>query len=337
MEDRTQFIGGSDVAAILGFSPYRTRLQVWEEKVGLSHRFEANAHTTRGTKLEAIAANEYSEKYGVDLRRMNTRVRHPSYPFLTALIDRRVVGRRALVELKCPSLGMYSKMKRTGLGEDYICQMHHYLNLMDFDEGFWGVFCADQWDMMQVPVTRDETLERSMTERLVAFWQNHVLTKVAPDAESGDEERLEIRRAEGEVALYEMDGDPAFCRAAELLREARAILKDSELVAEEAKAQIKELMGERAGVYVGPGFRISLIAMNGRASFDAKALANAKPLDRLKVGALLQPLFDRAAPGSEFEGVVQAIGRDCGLDLTPFQKVGKPFTQLRPTFSGEDQ
>lgn len=333
MEDRTQFIGGSDVAAILGFSPYRTRLQVWEEKVGITRPFEANNHTTRGTKLEAIAANEYAEKYGVGLRRMNERVRHPSYPFLTALIDRRIVGRRALLELKCPSLGMFSKMKRTGLGEDYICQMQHYLTLMDYDEGFWGVFCADQWEMLQVPVERDAKLGEDMVARLVAFWQNHVLTKIAPDAEEADEERLEVRRAEGEVALYEMDGDPAFCRAAELLREAREIAKDSEAVKEEAVAQIKELMGDRVGVYVGPGFRISLIAMNGRVTIDAKALANAKPLDRLKVGALLQPYFDDNLIS---ENLVKMIG-EAAFDLTSVQKVGKPFTQLRPTFASEDR
>jgi len=28
-QDRTQFIGGSDIGAILGLSPYRTPIDVW--------------------------------------------------------------------------------------------------------------------------------------------------------------------------------------------------------------------------------------------------------------------------------------------------------------------
>ena len=31
--DRTKFIGGSDIAAILGISPWRTAVQLWKDKI----------------------------------------------------------------------------------------------------------------------------------------------------------------------------------------------------------------------------------------------------------------------------------------------------------------
>ena len=33
-QDRTKYLGGSDIGAILGFSKYRTALDVWLEKTG---------------------------------------------------------------------------------------------------------------------------------------------------------------------------------------------------------------------------------------------------------------------------------------------------------------
>lgn len=332
-EDRTRFIGGSDVAAILGHSPYKTPLKVWEEKCGLSRPFEGNSHTQRGIELEDIAARKFSEKYTVKVQRMNTRITHPLYPFLTARIDRRVLGRprRALLEVKCPSLGAYSKMKRTGLGADYVAQMQHYLGLTGYDEGFWGIFCADQWEMIDWPVEANLPLIGDMTDRLVAFWHDHILTRIPPPAVEADEERLEIRRIEGGVALHDVSADLTFIEAAAILRDARIVAKESELVKEEAELRIKELMGDRLGVFEGGTFRISYTEQGGKKSFDQKALAGAKPLDRLAVGALLTPLFEKAEPGSEVEQIVAAIGK-CDLDLTRFNKVGNAFKVLRPTF-----
>ena len=36
LKERTKGIGGSDVSTILGLNPYKTPLQLWEEKTGKS-------------------------------------------------------------------------------------------------------------------------------------------------------------------------------------------------------------------------------------------------------------------------------------------------------------
>ena len=54
-------------------------------------------------------------------------------------------------------------------------------------------------------------------------------------------------------------------------------------------------------------------------------------LDRLKVGALLQPLLDMSQAGSLVESTIQQLGT-CELDLKQFTKTGAPFLTLRPTF-----
>jgi predicted phage-related endonuclease len=54
--DRTGYIGGSDIAAILGLSPYKTPLDVYLEKRGLWEDGAAGEAARWGTIMEPILA-----------------------------------------------------------------------------------------------------------------------------------------------------------------------------------------------------------------------------------------------------------------------------------------
>lgn len=325
VEDRTQFIGGSEIAAILGEDPYTTALQVYERKVGLATEFEGNFHTRRGTRLEEVAAEEYAAKHGVKLHRVNARIVHKKYPFITARIDRRIVGQRKLTEFKVPFLGSFGKIKREGLHEGYIVQMQTYLGLTDYEEGDWGIFNADLWELLDFSIGADAKLYTLIEEAAVNFWTNHVEKRVPPPAVEADEERIEIKRIEGELQTYEVT-DPVLTEAIVDLRDARRIKKDAESLEDDAKARIVELAGEgKYGLYKAPGVNLTW-GQQSRASFDKKALAGAKPLDRLAVGAVIQPYFNTMP--REYEAMVADIGK-AALDLTAFEKQGKPFDVFR--------
>ena len=60
-QDRTQFIGGSDIGAILGLSPYRTPIDVWLEKTGEDKSKEANLAMRFGSFAEEFIAKEYAK------------------------------------------------------------------------------------------------------------------------------------------------------------------------------------------------------------------------------------------------------------------------------------
>lgn len=60
--DKARTIGGSDVAGILGISPFRTPLDVWREKV-LGQRDEVDTPATRaGTRFERHILNAYRSR-----------------------------------------------------------------------------------------------------------------------------------------------------------------------------------------------------------------------------------------------------------------------------------
>lgn len=328
-EDRTRFLGASDMAAVLGVDPYKTALQLYEEKVGLVLPFTGNAHTRRGIKFEALAATEFTESTGKQLRRITRRFAHDVYPFVTGKIDRLVVGEDALAEIKCPSLGMFHKIKRTGLHEGYIVQMNTYLGLTRRAMGYWVIFCADQMELVVFPVEFDAQLYNSTIDRAASFWLNYVQPRVAPPAVEPDAVRLEIQRAEGAVPRIDLSENGQFCSAAAMLREAKQLKAEAEVLEESAREEVMQFM-DGPGVYVGGAVRLSYTFSKGRSSFDRKALAGAKPLDRIATSAKVLQLCDGVAALA-----IEAL-RGCDLDLAAFETRGEPYPVLRLSAGGAE-
>lgn len=331
--DRTGFIGGSDIGAVLGINPYKSRLQLWLEKTGQLEPGADNPHTRRGRELEPIAAKLFTQETGQRLRRKPRTIFHPSRPFLAAHVDREIVGTSGLAEIKCPSLGAYARIKREGLRADYVAQMQWYLGLAAKEFGEWIIFCADQWQLLHFPVRFDEDLYVTMLREAQRFWDEHVVPRVPPSPDQSD---IEFTKHELASRGSVVKSDPAFVEAMGFLKEAKQLKREAELLDEAAKVRVKELVGDAPGTYTGPGYRLHLIAQQGRASFDKQALAANRPLDRLKVGAVLQPFLMRTfdTMPEEIESMIQRVGQ-CEIDLAQFEKRGADFTTLRPYFFAE--
>lgn len=101
LQARRTGIGGSDIAALLGASPYRSPVALWMDKTGRAHDVEPDADQRErmhwGQVLEQVVAVEYAARTGSRVQRINDMLRHPQYPFALANIDRAVVtaGSRA--------------------------------------------------------------------------------------------------------------------------------------------------------------------------------------------------------------------------------------------------
>ena len=75
---RRQDVTASDVAALFGQHPYRTRLQVYAEKTGRSDGIGDNAAMRRGRILEPAIAEAWFEDYGERLTKCSDYVRDPT-------------------------------------------------------------------------------------------------------------------------------------------------------------------------------------------------------------------------------------------------------------------
>lgn len=296
-EERQSYIGASEIAAVCGHDMYRSPLDVYNEKLGLTEPFAGNAHTERGNRLEAIAVEEFTKLTGDVLHRRNKAYTHPQHSFIVGHIDRVFVGKQQLAEVKCPSMGAFRKYQREGLPKSMVMQMQVYLGLTGFPKGTWIIFCADAWDIATFEIDFDKAIYEKAIEKAAAFWTDHVLAKVPPfQADHGEKQEFEIATVGGDATLRD---DEAFVSFAAKLREAKQLIADAEELYAMVMADGLALIEETPGIYIGGGLTLHYKEQAGRKSFDKKALAAAYP----------------------------------EIDLSRFEKQGKPFKTFKPYFT----
>jgi putative phage-type endonuclease len=286
-EERRSYIGGSEIAAVMGLDKWKTPLDIFRLKTGLDEPFMGNKHTERGNRLESIAAELYTEQTGKKLQRRNQAYAHPAHPFIVGHIDRVIVGEKSLAEIKCPSIAAFRKYQREGLPEAMVIQMQVYLGLTGYKQGVWLIFCADAWDMAILPVEFDDYLYNVAISCAADFWNNHVLTGTPPSDETAD---CEVQKHGGNVTVRD---DEPFIAKASTLREAIQLKSDAEELFETAKKDFLTVVEDAPGIYEAPGIRVNYNEQAGRKSLDKKAVAAA--------GIDLSPFEKQGSPFKTFK------------------------------------
>lgn len=88
--DRAKYIGGSDMAAIIGCSPWKTPYQLWLEKTGQYIEPidpERDKLFRRGKLLEPVVLEMARQEYGLEILATNKRYYDSELPFLSCEVD----------------------------------------------------------------------------------------------------------------------------------------------------------------------------------------------------------------------------------------------------------
>ncbi|MEY8001784.1 YqaJ viral recombinase family protein [Clostridium sp. Mt-5] len=110
LKSHQQGIGGSDAGAILGINNYRSPLDVYIDKTQeIVKSYEQSEAAYWGTILEPNVARRFSGKTGKSVRRSNAILQSVEYPFMTANLDREIVGEKALLECKTANAFLSSR------------------------------------------------------------------------------------------------------------------------------------------------------------------------------------------------------------------------------------
>jgi putative phage-type endonuclease len=181
MNDRKKYLGGSDAAAVLGLSRFKTPLAVWGEKTGnlIPEDISEKLQVKLGNKLEATVCELFSEETGKKVRRVNETIFHPKYPFIGANIDRRVVGEDSILEVKTTSSWKYREWSDQEIPQEYLIQVLHYLAVTGAKKGYIACLIGNT-KFVWKEVTRDEKLINDLIKKEVRFWNDFVVTKTMP-------------------------------------------------------------------------------------------------------------------------------------------------------------
>jgi len=264
-QDRSKYLGGSDIGAILGLSPYKTPLDLWLEKTGKCSKQIDNLPIRFGTFAECFVANEYARATGSALSEYPAAIPHPQYPYLQGHIDRFIVtdlhselfrqdgscAASHLLECKTASPFMQSQWGEAGSDEvpmSYLAQCHWYLCMTQLPRCDLAVLFGNS-DFRIYHITRDTALESTLLEAAVTFWQNHVMADIPPSAQTiGDYQKRFTQEVPGKTV-------EATEQTRALIEEAKEIntaIDAKETQLENIKKALMEQMQEAQGLtYMG--------------------------------------------------------------------------------------
>jgi putative phage-type endonuclease len=261
--ERMNGIGGSDAPILLGLSPYKTAYQLYLEKVGEVEpdNLDGVEVIQWGNILEDVVADEFSRRAGLTLHRVNRSLVHPSHPFMRANLDRRVVGKPELCEIKTVR-GLDGDAARA----DHVAQVQHYLAVTGYDRAHL-VYLVSGQRMLNFTVERDDAYIADMIEVERTFW-NHVTTRTAPPPQTVADLRAAFPRDIGQAVA----ADDITVATVERLRLLTAQRKALETEEEQAQADILKAMGEAS----------ELINADGRTLATWKTAKPTRTFDRTR-------------------------------------------------------
>ncbi|MEM0953326.1 MAG: YqaJ viral recombinase family protein [Pseudomonadota bacterium] len=207
LQERRTGIGGSDIAAVLGLSPYQTPLDVYRDKLGLAEDedLSGKAPIEWGNRLEDVVAAKFADetKLGSRVQRRSKGYVHGEHPILKGNIDRAITGTvfgGLKAGLECKTADKWAARDLWGKGSTFEWSDEGELLLVESDDQvpdwyrmqcahYQAITGADVWflsvliggnDFRTYTIFRDEELEALMIEQALLFWNEHVLAQVPP-------------------------------------------------------------------------------------------------------------------------------------------------------------
>ena len=196
LDYRRRGIGGSDVSAIFGTSPFRTARDLYYDKLNIASAEDDEGNWVAmemGHLLEPLVAKIFERKTGYRVYQIKKMFQHPQYPWMLADVDYFVElpdGTTAILEIKTTNYNARDNWWMNGketVPVYYESQGRHYMAVTDLDRCF---FCClygnNEEEVIIREVKRDFEYEAEMVFLEQYFWENHVQRHVPPPyTESG--------------------------------------------------------------------------------------------------------------------------------------------------------
>jgi putative phage-type endonuclease len=208
-QDRSKYIGGSDIGAILGLSPFKSPLAVWMEKTGKEVKTVDSLPLRFGSFVEEFVANEYAKATGFALRHDESIYIHPDYSYMSAHIDRFVhtdgLDQAATKILECKTANPFSRAQWGEPGSDqiplhYLTQVTWYLAIAGIERADIAVLIGNT-DFRIYTILRDPELENLVLEKAHHFWHEYVLKDIPPPVQSPEDCQLLFERSDPSKTL----------------------------------------------------------------------------------------------------------------------------------------
>lgn len=244
LETRTNSIGGSEIGMIAGISDYGSALTVFNDKLGLSKKFNGNSHTVYGNRMEPIIRYYIQEDFQKDTGIKLTTYEYPfmmidkEIPYLSANIDGlaktdedyvywenrdtgeiKYIPKDKYIGIEIKTAGEFLKKMWEGdeIPGTYLAQIYHYMGITGLDYFLIIYQMGKEFKWKVIPRNDDDI--KALREIGKDFWNNNILTKIPPDPTGNKKETeqineqqtlnddTEINISENKLSYYKALGD----------------------------------------------------------------------------------------------------------------------------------
>lgn len=246
MDNRKEYVGASEVGAILGLDPFTTPLGLWSRKTGLVDSLQEPSEAAEwGTRLERVVSAKFAEKNNCKLIAYKKRFVHPELPYFSCELDNIIAGTDELVEVKTCSAWQMKKWQDTdSIPASYIAQVTAQLGLSGRRIGHFAVLVGGQ-RYLERKIEFDPDFYATICTQVQIFWQM-VLDRTPPFATGDDNELLVQLHPEANEAMLEATED--INTAVSRLQELKMHLKNMDAEKDEVEAKIKSVIGDALGI-----------------------------------------------------------------------------------------
>jgi putative phage-type endonuclease len=205
-EIRSRGIGGSEIAAVVGLSPWVSRFALWHRKRGTLGKQDVNAGMNWGHRLESVICDAWSEKRDMlDVERAGTYC-HPDRRWQLANVDRLLYDDEfrpnpvGLLEVK--TAHQYDAHEWGPDGSDeippyYRCQVLWYMDVLGVPEAHLAVLIGgSDYREYVIPYSADEA--GWLREQGEQFWRE-VQAGIPPAIDAHDATYEAVRKMHPDI------------------------------------------------------------------------------------------------------------------------------------------
>lgn len=277
-EHRNSGIGASEIAAVLGVSPYLSRLDLWGIKTGrMKSSLTGDEPFIRiGHALEPVVKELLEEQAGVKLATSGFLLRSKEWPWMLSTPDFTETDTGAPWESKGTGRGKLADWEQ-GVPNYYKAQLHSQMAVLGTETCGIGCLTADPyWTLLWDRLEMEPGLMAAIIEEGERFWwhvENDTPPPPMPDEESPSTPAIKELFPDYRPGR-EIDLPPEFRSHDEELRTLKARIKEDEArkkhLEEIIKFHIAEAEAEFGRVPGGRLYKLTRVEMK-EATFTRKA------------------------------------------------------------------
>ena len=260
MENRNEYIGGSDTASILGLSPWQSTFMLYQKKIGeyqeeitpAKQKIFDRGHRWEEIVIEMLVDELEEQGHDVKVLARNQRYADYEYPFLRAEIDVELLIDGEEVNGEAKTVSPFAAKAWGEVGTDeipiyYACQVAHGLMIKPRKRAVVAALTGFDDKPRIHWVDRDDDTIAIIRAKELAFWER-IQTRNPPDPETLEDVSYLFKHDLGTV----LEADDNVLNLCQEIKRLKGDAKELDGLITELTVNLKKIIGDAATVqYAG--------------------------------------------------------------------------------------